>query len=100
MYFGYFYDSQGRICNFGPTHDECLYQFLQKIPGTSNYADYHSAIKVGYHDGLTEGVSHYLKTENRSQSWSAGYTHGWEKGCVDSGRSQDDCDSQIDVNIP
>lgn len=45
-----FTDSQGRPCTFGPSHDECLYEHLEKIPGTSNYADYNSGLKVGYID--------------------------------------------------
>ena len=99
--FGTFYDSEGRVCNFGPAHDECHYEFLQNIPGTSNYADYHTGVKVGYHDGLTEGVYHHHTAEDsRSPSWTAGYTYGWEKGCVNSGRTQDDCDNQADAGTP
>ena len=99
--FGIFYDSHGRVCNFGAAHDECQYEFPEKIPGTSNYADYHSGYKVGYPDGLTEGVYHHSKAEdNRTASWSDGYYNGWNQGCVDSGRIQDDCDSQADVSTP
>ena len=54
-------DSQGRVCNFGPSHDECQYQFLEKIPGTPNYIDHHSGFKIGYADGLTEGIYHHSK---------------------------------------
>ena len=60
--FGIFYDSHGRVCNFGAAHDECQYEFPEKIPGTSNYADYHSGYKVGYPDGLTEG---YIITQRQ-----------------------------------
>ena len=99
--FGTFYDSQGRVCNFGPAHDECQYQFLEKIPGISNNLDYHSGIKIGYTDGLKEGIyHHHIAEDNRTASFSEGYTHGWEKGCVDSGRTQHDCDSQADVSTP
>ena len=61
--YGVFTDSQGRVCNFGPAHDECQYQFLEKIPGTINNIHYHSGQKVGYVDGLTEGVYHHLTAE-------------------------------------
>ena len=100
--YGVFTDSQGRVCNFGPAHDECQYQFLEKIPGTINNIHYHSGQKVGYVDGLTEGVYHHLTAEDNapSISWGEGYTHGWSQGCRDSGRTGDDCDSQEDVSTP
>ena len=72
--YGVFTDSEGRVCNFGPAHDECQYQFLQNIPGTINNTDYHSGIKVGYVDGLTEGVYHHHTAEDSgSISWAGIY---------------------------
>jgi hypothetical protein len=96
-----FTDSQDRPCTFGPSHDLCLYQYLERIPGTIDYRDYHSALKVGYTDGFNEGIYHHSTAEdNKTASFSEGYTHGWEKGCVDSGRTQDDCDNQADASTP
>src|SRR5689334_22414409 len=80
-------DEQGRPCTFGPNKDECLYQYLQKIPGTTNYADYQSGYKVGLADGLAGDYYHHSKTENASTSWGAGYGHGWNKGMVQWGTS-------------
>ena len=75
-----FHDSQGRPCTLGPAHDKCLYEFLEKIPGTPNYIDFHSGYKVGYPDGLKKGVYHHSKAEdNRTASWTDGYTYGWGK---------------------
>ena len=72
------------------SHYECQYQFLKKIPGTINNIHYHSGQKVGYVDGLTEGVYHHLTAEDNapSISWGEGYTHGWSQGCRDSGRME------------
>jgi|GEM_PF-5393138 hypothetical protein len=83
-----FYDSQGRPCTFGPSHDECLYEHLEKIPGTSNYIDYNAGYKVGHTDGVAGDVYHHAKSDNTSDSWVDGYTHGWYKGCVSWGKSQ------------
>ena len=71
-----FSDAQGRPCTFGPSHDECQYQFLEKIPGTPNYIDYHSGFKVGYHDGFNEGIYHHDKDNAGTTSFSDGYAHG------------------------
>ena len=67
------YDAQGRPCIFGPDHTECLDDFFQTIPGTSNYIDYHAGYKIGYADGLS-GVRHHLKVEDTppSESWGSG----------------------------
>ena len=70
------------LVQFGPSHDECQYQFLEKIPGTPNYVDYHSGFKIGYADGVAGEHYHHSKTENASASFTDGYGHGWNKGCV------------------
>ncbi len=67
------WDAQGRPCNFGPSHDECQYKFLEKIPGTANYADYHAGYKIGYADGKAGDVYHHLKTDNTSASWGVSF---------------------------
>ena len=73
-------DSQGRPCTFGPSHDECQYQFLEKIPGTPNNIDYHSGFKVGYSDGFNEGIyDHSTAEDNKTATWSDGYYNGWHK---------------------
>jgi hypothetical protein len=101
-----FTDSQGRPCTFGPSHDECLYQHLEKIPGTSNYADYHSGYKTGLADGLAGDYYHHAKEDNKSASWGDGYYHGWDKGMVQWGKSQglkdpqENADLLADVNSP
>jgi len=83
-----FTDSQGMSCTFGPNHNLCLYQHLERIPGTINYRDYHSAFKVGLADGRAGEPYHHAKTENATASWSEGYYHGWNKGMVQWGTSQ------------
>jgi len=99
-------DEQGRPCTFGPNKDECLYQYLQKIPGTTNYADYQSGYKVGLADGLAGDYYHHSKTENASTSWGAGYGHGWNKGMVQWGTShgvknpQENADVLADASTP
>jgi hypothetical protein len=82
-------DSKGRVCDFGPDHDQCHDRYFETIPGTPNNIDYHSGFKVGYADGLT-GVRVHLKVEDNppSESWGNGYTEGWGQGCMDSGRTQ------------
>ena len=100
------WDAQGRPCTFGPNHDECRYQFLEKIPGTPNYVDYHTGFKVGYADGVAGEPYHHLKTENVSASWGDGYYHGWDKGMVQWGTSQglknpqENADLLADANTP
>ena len=101
-----FTDSQGRPCTFGPNHDECLYEHLEKIPGTVNYRDYHSGYKIGHADGVAGEHYHHSKTENVSASFIDGYGHGWNKGCVSWGKSQgldnpqENCDLLADVSSP
>ena len=69
-------------------------------------AGYKQAYAEGKHDGLGEGVYHHDKIDNHDRNirhdipWFEGYTTGWNQGCVDSGRTQDDCDSQADANTP
>jgi hypothetical protein len=93
-------DAQGRPCTFGPSHDECQYRFLEKIPGTPNNIDYHSGFKVGYSDGFNEGIYHHAKDNGGTASFSDGYTDGWLKGCVVGGGNSEDCNIQADANTP
>ena len=94
-------DAQGRPCTFGPSHDECQYQFLERIPGTPNNIDYRSGFKVGFHDELKDGIYHHSTAEdNKTASWSDGYYNGWSKACLESGTSAEDCGLQEDANTP
>ena len=68
--------AQGRPCIFGPDHDQCLIEYLESIPGTTNNIDHLSGFKAGYADGWTGRAYHHL---NATESWVRGYTVGWSQ---------------------
>jgi hypothetical protein len=82
-------DSNGRVCNYGPDHDQCHDRFFETLPSTSNYIDYHAAYKIAYADGFKGEVYDHLKAEEApSESWRNGYIEGWTQGCMDAHSQQ------------
>lgn len=64
-------------------------------------SDYQKGYKVGRHDGLKDGEYHHDKVTNPiSDDWASGYSDGFIAGCVQSGRSVDNCNVQADADTP
>ena len=72
------------------------------IERTTNIPAYHEGFKVGFHDGLNEGIYHHNKTDDgtHNEFWGDGYYAGWHKGCLETGRSDENCGVQEDANTP
>lgn len=70
-----------------------------QAPDNAKYI-YGLGYKVGYNDGVTEGIYHHIYDDIKNTSWSRGYLNGFSDGCVHTGRTADDCDSQADANTP
>lgn len=62
-------------------------------------SDYQKGYKVGRHDGLKDGVYHHDTVTNPiSDDWRNWYSDGFIAGCVQSGRSVDNCNVQADAS--
>ena len=64
------------------------------IGGSSNYSDcvYAQGFKTGYDDAIN---GRYDKNAyDPDTTLAEGYFAGWHQGCLDSGRSADDCSAQ------
>lgn len=97
-------DSNGISCIFGPNYDECKDTDLQGrscdgIVGSTNYDDcvYSQGFRTGHNDAV-KGV--YDHSNDPDTTWAEGYFAGWHQGCLDSGRSVDDCSAQENPHTP
>jgi hypothetical protein len=62
-------------------------------------SDYQKGYKASRHNGLKDGVYHHDRVANSiSDDWASGYSDGFIAGCVESGRSVDNCNVQADAD--
>ena len=97
-------DSQGRACDFGPSHDECRLQFLERTTM--------SPYQAGYTEDANDfslGVFHQGKLTDfdggHSSTFGNGYEDGQRASCLkahpeEDPKTENGCELSMDAGNP